>query len=1018
MASARKIRVGAVDAPRPLPLLAAAAALLASCGDGAAAGGRAATWTPGPAVARVAAPLSGAALVAGPRDDGALAFDEVSLESGFYDLAAGWGLSWCDVDVDGLPDLFVSDHMHYPSALYLNRGGLRLERAASELGHLAGLDDHLGVWADVDDDGDPDLYTTSGVYLPDRLLRNLGGGRFEEASADYGLERGAQGRGRSCVWSDLTGDGRLDLLVLDLFSPDLFYLREPGGGFREEALAAGLYNSFGKEGAAVGDLDGDGDQDVYVPVHQGAVRNLLFLNRGDGTFVERSKEAGIDLIGSSRSAALGDYDGDGRLDLYVARGDLRGDVLFRNRGDGAFEDATRGAGIALAGRGLRNAGFCDFDNDGWLDLYVSCGGPHDEPDVPNALLRNRGDGTFEDVTDSAGVAAVAPGNSASMAFADFDRDGYQDIALTRGAGARAISGPQLLFRNRGLRHGAHDGHWLLVHPRGGPGNREGFGARVRTRLEDGRELVRESPGARVMAQDEAPVHFGLAGQGSAREVAVRWPDGAQARMQGVPADSVVVVEGAPARLVGSHPAALLGQVPTFDLAAALARAAALAPGAAPVPDAVELAARTDDVLAYALARELGAQARAQVGESELRAAWERLRPDLEQPALYYVEQVAVGTFTSAAAQPPLEHATATAIADGLRAGRDALELARGYGVRAWARVAKTVGDDLGGDALRGYVESGWLSRAMLVERCGERYADAIIALPAGGVLGPVERREGRDLQDPSDVWPLLRVFRLVARAEPLPAERARYESQLRAYAVSSALRAALEAALGGEREPGARSRAFFGAVPYEIGPLAAAARARQMERRPDVRAALERAAAEAALDLRARRAVERVSVPADEVRARVALRRGAWRLPVRAAGTVLTFPRVEDARAAQVQLVAGATLAQVIEDLSIAAVTDVRARGRKMHWARVVVDRSLWTRMARGVSFNQLLALAPGTATPVARSPEGALVFVLDEVLPAEALAARTAAARALQELRREREDELLAALLWSRRER
>ena len=952
-----------------------------------------------------------------PPAEVAIGFDEVAWKTGLYDLAAGWGLSWGDVDADGDPDLFVSNHMHYPSALYVNVDGMRFRRASGELGVAVGLDDHLGVWADFDADGFPDLYATSGFHRDDHLMRNRRDGTFEDVTAQYSLDLGRTGRGRSAIWSDLSDDGRLDLLVLNLYTPDLFYLREPGATFREVALESGLANSLGKEGAAVGDLDGDGDLDVYVPLFQDLLPNLYFVNRGDGTFVERSKEAGIDLIGASRSASLGDYDGDGRLDIYVTRGDTRGDVLFRNRGDGTFEDASAAAGIDVVGRGIRNAGFADLDNDGWLDLYVSCGGSDDGPNGPNHLLRNRGDGTFEDVTAAAGVVALSPGNSASLALADYDLDGFLDFALTNGGGARAISGPHMLFRNRGL----GGGRWLRIVPRGGPGNLDGIGAQVRVRLPDGRVLYREAGGVRVMAQDEATVHVGLGASDHAREVNVRWTGGGNARMQGLPAgQTVVVAQGSAPRLIASHPAALLGEVATFDLERARGRAAASIGGSLPAAVATDLAERQDEVLAWALARELARDVL--IGPGELQEAWNEMRPEFDLPDRYLVEHIGIGRFTTFDSQPPLPWDKANAIAEGMRAGRNLLDLSIEHGVRAWARVYKSESDSteplLGAadDSTRGYIESGWLTRAMLVERYGEEHAEKITNQGPGGVYGPIKLREGRDVQEPEQVWPILRVFRKLERKGAARGQRVDFERALQRLVRQRKVAALLAAAAAPHRQASGAPRppGWFEGLRYEVGPLAAAARARGLDGLPEVRAALERARAEAELDVALRAIAQKLDPPAEEVRARAAARRDVWTLPRRARGTVLFFARGEEAAEFRRRLDAGATVPDLIAELDIPPLTEPDARGTADHYERVVYDAAMWARVAPGGSFEQLAGLVPGTASDVLASANGAIVFALDEVLDPEPPDERSATARAAAELRRRQVDTLVDEILWS----
>ena len=214
-----------------------------------------------------------------------LAFDELAIRAGLHDLAPGWGLSWTDADCDGDPDLFISNHLHYPSYLYSNEGGVSFARSETKLGDQVDLDDHLGVWFDVDLDGYPDLYTANGYHRVDHLMVNVGPGEYADRAEQYGLVHGELSRGRSALWADLDGDRWLDLVVFSFLTPDLLYVRKPNGGFEERSLDSGFGNSLPKEGGIAGDVDNDGDLDLYLPVLAGSLRNALYLNRGDATFV-------------------------------------------------------------------------------------------------------------------------------------------------------------------------------------------------------------------------------------------------------------------------------------------------------------------------------------------------------------------------------------------------------------------------------------------------------------------------------------------------------------------------------------------------------------------------------------------------------------------------------------------------------------------------------------------------------------------------------------------------------------
>lgn len=241
--------------------------------------------------------------------------------------------------------------------------------------------------------------------------------------------------------------------------------RESGIGFRMNFLSSEQGENFKINlydhgcGVAVGDFDGDGYEDIYFVNQLG--KNALYRNRGDGTFEDVTRDAGVGLGDRVCVAAtFADFDNDGNLDLFVTstRG---GNVLFKNLGNGKFRDVTKEAGLTLSAH-CQTAVFFDYDNDGWLDLFVTCtakwttafdhttghfpGRPLLEdwaasPKERNVLYRNNGDGTFSEVTDKAGLGGVGWGGDAAVF--DFDEDGHIDMLVTN------MFGHSQLYRNKG-----------------------------------------------------------------------------------------------------------------------------------------------------------------------------------------------------------------------------------------------------------------------------------------------------------------------------------------------------------------------------------------------------------------------------------------------------------------------------------------------------------------------------------------------------------------------------------------
>jgi len=450
------------------------------------------------------------------RGDGT--FEDVTVSSGTGDTGYGIGCAVGDYDSDGWIDLYVANFG--ADVLYRNRGDGTFENATSALGPGDASFSTGATFVDVDSDGDLDLYVVD--YLDYRTENNKYCGEMKAGYRAY------------CGPEVYPG------------SANRLYRNDGNGRFTDISSASGAGKLEGKGlGILAFDYDGDGDEDLFVA--NDGMANFLFRNDGRGRFQEVGLMSGVALSeeGTPRSGMgvdVGDFDGDGLPDLFIANLSFQSSSLYRNNGDGTFSERGLAAGIAgpthlLTGYG---AAFLDYDNDGALDLFQANGNMMDNVSLyfdnisyrePAQLFRNRGDGTFEDVTGRTAPCLAVPRVGRGSAVLDYDGDGNLDLVLVS-AGAEAR-----LFRNRGVP--GH--HYLRVLLQGTRSNRDGFGARLRIGAK-GRIWTREAKAASGYAsQSEGVVHFGLGSLARIDWLEVKWLDGTVDRVENPSVDQLVLV---------------------------------------------------------------------------------------------------------------------------------------------------------------------------------------------------------------------------------------------------------------------------------------------------------------------------------------------------------------------------------------------------------------------------------------------------------------------------------------------
>jgi enediyne biosynthesis protein E4 len=493
------------------------------------------------------------------------------------------GVAVFDYNNDGWPDIFFTngapipsleknDPKYYNRLFRNNRDGTFTD--VTESAGLKGMGYSMGVAAgDYDNDGFVDLYVTGVNY--NQLFHNNGDGTFTDVTAKAGVNGIIPKYGKpwsvTAGWFDYNKDGFLDLFVVNYLdydirtaalcnirgtpaycSPDgfrgmqnLLYRNNGDGTFTDVSEQAHISQYVGKGmGVAFADYDDDGFPDVFIS--NDTFQNYLLHNNGDGTFTDVGVQAWTAYNENGKTVAgmgadFRDIDNDGRPDIFQTAMFGDGFSLFRNLGGGQFQDVSSAAGvtsITIRSTGW-GTGVFDFDNDGNKDIFTANSAildnalevQHRPFALPNGLLRNRGDLSFEDLSLKAGEGFSTPAAHRGAAFGDFNNDGKIDIVVT------VLNGPPQLLMNRTR----NKNHWIILKLVGVKSNRDGLGTKVKITTSHGSQYNEATTAVGYNSSSDKRVHFGLGDVLKVDRLELVWPSGVRQVLTNVKADQILTV---------------------------------------------------------------------------------------------------------------------------------------------------------------------------------------------------------------------------------------------------------------------------------------------------------------------------------------------------------------------------------------------------------------------------------------------------------------------------------------------
>jgi enediyne biosynthesis protein E4 len=501
----------------------------------------------------------------------------------------GTGVAVFDYDNDGWPDIFIVNGTKLDSTpgsgaptshLYHNNHDGTFTDVTVKAGVMhSGWGQGVCV-GDYDNDGFEDFYVT--YYGKNVLYHNNGNGTFTDVSEKAGVAGTGAAWGSGCAFLDYDRDGKVDLFVATYvdfdvktapkpgeradclwkgvpvmcgprglpWSPNILYHNRGDGTFEDVTKKAHIDKTNGHYALSASpfDYDDDGWPDIFVACD--STPSILYHNNKDGTFTDTAVSAGAAFNEDGKEQAgmgstIGDYNGDGHLDIFKTNFSDDTSTLYRNNGNGTFDDTTFAAGLGLHTQYLGwGTMFFDAENSGWPDLILVNGHVYPEVDKqhlgsnyeePRIFYHNNGNGTFSEISPSAGPGIITPSSSRGLAIGDFWNDGKLSAVVSN------MNAPPSLLINQ-VKNG---NHWVAIKTEGVKSNRDGLGARIRVKA-GARILVDEvRSGSSYISNNDRRVHFGLGSVTQIDWIEIRWPSGLTEMFEKLRVDRVLALkEGA------------------------------------------------------------------------------------------------------------------------------------------------------------------------------------------------------------------------------------------------------------------------------------------------------------------------------------------------------------------------------------------------------------------------------------------------------------------------------------------